>query len=332
MAEKIIRWGMIGTGNVTERKSAPSFNKIENSRLVAVGNRTPEKAEDYAARHGIATVHKDPFDVIRNTEVDIVYIATPPGSHMSYALETIKAGKPPYIEKPMARTLEECRIINEAAEKRGLPVYVAYYRRSLEYFKKVRSIIDGGSLGKILHINMQQYFAARPEDYESRNLPWRVIPEDAGGGYFHDMGCHALDILFHIFGDPLEVSGKAINMGGLYAPEDTLSATLVLPGNLIVTGGWSFVTPKPFQKDLVEVIAEKGKLKFSIFSFKPITLFTGDHKETLATIQPEHIQMPHIQSIVSELNGTGSCPATGETSAVTSRVMDIITRKGRSSI
>ncbi len=332
MAEQIIKWGMIGTGNVTERKSAPSFNKIENSRLVAVGNRTPEKAEDYAARHCIPTVHRDPFDVIRNPEVDIVYIATPPGSHMAYALETIKAGKPLYIEKPMALTFEECMIINEAAEKRGLPVYVAYYRRSLEYFRKVRSIIDEGSLGKILHINMQQYFAARPEDYEPQNLPWRVIPKDAGGGYFHDMGCHALDILFHIFGDPLEVSGKAINMGGLYAPEDTLSATLVLPGNLIVTGSWSFLTPKPFQKDLVEVFAEKGKLKFSIFSFKPITLFTGDHKETLTTIQPEHIQMPHIQSIVSELNGTGSCPATGETSAVTSRVMDIITGRGKPNI
>ena len=156
MAEKIIRWGMIGTGNVTELKSAPSFNKVENSRLVAVGNRTYEKAKDYAARHGVSMVHKDPYEVIRNPEVDIVYIATPPGSHMDYALETIKAGKPLYIEKPMARTWEECRIINEAAKKAGLPVFVAYYRRSLEYFKKVRSIVNEGSLGKILHIHMKR--------------------------------------------------------------------------------------------------------------------------------------------------------------------------------
>ena len=330
MAEKIIRWGMIGTGDVTERKSAPSFNKIENSRLVAVGNRTFEKAEDYAARHGVPTVHRDPYDVIRNPEVDVVYIATPPGSHMAYALETIREGKPLYIEKPMARTWDECNIINEAAEEKGVPVYVAYYRRSLDYFKKVRSIIQEGDLGRILHINMRQYFAARHEDYESEDLPWRVIPEDAGGGYFHDMGCHALDILFYIFGDPLEVSGMVSNMGGLYEPEDTLSANLTLPGGLLVSAGWSFVAPEPFQKDLVEVIGEKGRLRFSIFSFKPITLFTGDHKETMATIQPEHIQLPHIRSIVSELNGNGKCPATGKTSAVTSRVMDIITSRGNS--
>lgn len=324
MTENTIRWGMIGTGNVTEKKSAPSFNKIEHSRLVAVGNRTPKKAEDFAARHGVPRVHKDPFDVIHNPEVDIVYIATPPGSHMEYALETIKAGKPLYIEKPMARTAEECRLINEAAEKAGLPVFVAYYRRGLDYFKKVKSIIDGGTLGNILHINLQQYYPARAEDYDRENLPWRVIPEDAGGGYFHDLGCHALDILFHIFGDPMEVSGKISNMGGLYDPEDSLSASLRLPKDVLLTGSWNFVSPRAFQRDLVEVYGEKGLLSFGIFSFKPITLNTGDHKETMAIIQPEHIQLPLISTIVSELKGQGSCPSTGRTAEVTSAAMDII--------
>jgi len=324
MAEKTIRWGMIGTGNVTEKKSAPSFNKIELSRLMAVANRNPGKAEDYAQRHGIPTWHKDPYEVIHNPEVDIVYIATPPGSHMDYALETLKAGKPVYIEKPMARNGEECRIINEAGEKAGLPVFVAYYRRGLEYFKKVKSIIDNDTLGRIRHINLQQYYPARPEDYDRENLPWRVIPEDAGGGYFHDLGCHALDILFHIFGDPLEVTGKTANVAGMYEPEDSLSASLVLPDDVLVTGSWNFVSPEPFQRDLVEVVGEKGKLDFGIFSFKPIVLNTGDHKESIPTIQPEHIQMPLITTIVSELNGRGRCPSTGLTAEITSRAMDVI--------
>ena len=315
---------MIGTGNVTEKKSAPSFNKIENSQLMAVSNRSPIKAEDYAQRHGIKAWYKDPYEVIRDPEVDIVYIATPPGSHMDYALETLKSGKPVYIEKPMARTGEECRIINKAAEKAGLPVFVAYYRRGLEYFKKVKSVIDEGSLGKILHINLQQYYPARNEDYDRENLPWRVIPEDAGGGYFHDLGCHALDILFHIFGDPLEVSGKTANVAGMYEPEDSLSASLLLPDNIVLTGSWNFVTSSAFQRDLVEVIGEKGMLSFGIFSFKPIILDTGDHKETIATIQPEHIQMPLIRTIVSELNGKGHCPSTGHSAQITSEAMDVI--------
>jgi predicted dehydrogenase len=324
MAEKTISWGMIGTGNVTEKKSAPSFDKIENSRLMAVANRNPEKARDYAQRFGIPTCHDDPIKVIRDPQVDIVYIATPPGSHMDYALETLKAGKPVYIEKPMARTSEECRIINDAAEKAGLPVFVAYYRRGLEYFKKVKSIIDSGSLGKILHINLQQYYPARDEDYDRENLPWRVIPEDAGGGYFHDLGCHALDILFYIFGNPLDVSGKIANVAGMYQPEDSLSASVVLPDQVLLSASWNFVSPRSFHRDLVEVTGEKGKLSFGIFSFKPIVLDTGDHKESIPTIQPEHIQMPLIETIVSELNGKGRCPSTGRSAEITSEVMDVI--------
>lgn len=327
MTEKTIRWGMIGTGNVTELKSAPSFNKIEGSRLVAVGNRTHKKAEDYAARHGIPIVHRDPFEVIHNPEVDIVYIATPPGSHMEYALETIKAGKPVYIEKPMARTLEECQVINKAAQNAGLPVFVAYYRRGLEYFKQVKSIIDGGTLGRILHINLQQYYPARPEDYVREKLPWRVIAEDAGGGYFFDLGCHALDILFYIFGDPLEITGKNTNVGGLYEVEDSLSASLLLPGELLLSCSWNFVTPESFKRDRVEVVGDKGKLEFSIFSFDPISLHSGEKKEILEPIQPQHIQMPLIRTIVAELKGEGRCPSNGLTAAVTSGVMDIIAAK-----
>jgi predicted dehydrogenase len=324
MGEKLVQWGMIGCGNVTEKKSAPSFNKIQGSRLVAVGNRTPERAKAYALEHGVPVWHKDPFEVIRNPEVQIVYIATPPGSHMEYALEAIREGKPVYIEKPMARTWEECRLINEAAAKKGLPVYVAYYRRALEYFRKAKDIVDSGQLGKLLYVNIHQHFPAREKDHDRADPPWHVIPSVSGGGYFHDVGCHALDILFYFFGDPLEVKGYSANIGGLYEPEDTLSVILKLPRHLLVTGSWNFVTPESFRKDLVEVLGEKAKLKFSIFSFAPVTLIRENGKEALEIAQPEHIQMPLIRTIVKELKGTGRCPSTGETAAVTSRAMDQI--------
>jgi predicted dehydrogenase len=315
---------MIGTGDVTEKKSAPSFNKIDNSQLVAVGNRTPEKAENYARRHGVPTVHRDPMDVIHDPQVEIVYVATPPGSHLLYALETIKAGKPVYLEKPMARTWEECDRINKAAGEAGIPVYVAYYRRSLDYFLKVKELVESGSIGEIRQIHLHQFFAAREEEKHRDTLPWRVIPEHSGGGNFHDMGCHALDIIFYIFGNPAEVYGSAINKGGLYDPEDTLGATLMLEEQILVTGSWSFVAPAPFQNDRVEVIGSAGKISFSVFSFEPITLEKADQMETFAVEQPEHIQMPFIQSIVQELQGSGRCPSTGITAAITNRVMDQI--------
>lgn len=324
MAEALVKWGMIGTGDVTERKSGPAFSKVPGSKLVAVGNRTPAKAEDYARRFGIQKCHADPYDVISDPDVEAVYIATPPQSHSEYALACIKAGKHVYIEKPMARSYEECRAINEAAEKAGIPVYVAYYRRSLEYFLRVKEILEEKKLGKVLHISMQQYFPAREEDSDPSNLPWRVKPEISGGGYFHDMGCHALDIIFYLFGDPLHVTGQALNKGGLYKADDTVGAVITLPEQVQLTGSWSFVSPQAFQKDRVVVTGEKGQLEFSVFSFEPVSLRIDGKEEHFSIKPPEHIQMPMIQSIVHELNGIGACPSTGKSGALCSLVMDQI--------
>jgi len=324
MKDNMIRWGMIGCGNVTEKKSAPAFNKIPHSRLVAVGSRTPEKAREYAKRNGIPAWYGDPMDVISDPEVDIVYVATPPGSHPEYALRTLGEGKPVYIEKPMARTWEECERINRKAAEKGIPVFVAYYRRALEYFLRVKEIIDDGKLGRVLCVHMQQYFPARPEDHDRENPPWRVIPEISGGGYFHDVGCHALDIVFYLLGDPTGSRGMKTNIAGIYEPEDTLSAIVALPQDVILTASWSFVVPDALAKDLVEITGEKGRLRFSVFGFDPIVHFDGKQEVTHTIGQPEHIQMPLISTIVSQLRGTGSCPSTGRTAAVTSKVMDEI--------
>ncbi len=324
-----IRWGMIGVGDVTQRKSAPSFNKIENSSLVAVGSRTAGKAERYAAENGVARFHADPYKVITDPEVDAVYIATPPGSHLEYALSTIAAGKPVYIEKPMALNYDECVRINEAAAAKKLRVYVAYYRRSLEYFKLVKKLLDEGKAGRILSLHIDQHFTARAEDHDRQALPWRVRPEISGGGYFHDVGCHALDIIFFLLGDPVKVHGSAANLAGLYEPEDSVTALLQLQGNILMSGNWSFIVPAGFARDRVMIIGDKGRLSFSIFSFEPILLETADGSQSFTAIQPEHIQMPFIQTIVEELTGKGTCPSTGVTAAVTSKAMDEILGKTR---
>ena len=324
MKYEFVKWGMIGVGDVTQKKSAPSFNKIAQSALVAVGSRTPENARRFAEENDIRKCYDDPWQVIDDPEVDAVYIATPPGSHTEYALKVIEAGKPVYIEKPMARTFQECRLVNEAAARNNVPVFVAYYRRSLEYFQRVKEILARGELGRVLTLHIDQHFRARPEDFNRESPPWRVVPEISGGGYFHDVGCHALDILFYLFGDPVSVTGNASNLAGIYEPEDTVTALMQLPGDLLLSGNWSFVVPEVYQRDRVCVTCENGTLSFSIFSFKPIRLEILGDVSMMSVEQPEHIQMPFIQTIVNELTGKGVCPSTGITAAVTSRAMDEI--------
>src|SRR5579864_4848096 len=129
-----IRWGIIGCGDVTERKSGPAFQKVEGSRLVAVMRRDGAKAEDYARRHNVPYWYDRAEAVIEHPEVDAVYVATPPGSHLEYTLAVASAGKPAYIEKPMARNHQECDQMVQAFRSAGLPLFVAYYRRALDRF------------------------------------------------------------------------------------------------------------------------------------------------------------------------------------------------------
>lgn len=192
-----IHWGMIGCGNVTEKKSgAPAINKVANSSLVAVMARKADKAEDYAKRHNVPRWYTDVDALINDKEVNAVYIATPPDVHLEYAAKAIKAGKPVYIEKPMARNYKECEEINRLGREAGVPVFVAYYRRTLPYFLKLKALVDQKVIGDIRCVNIALHWQPYDEEVGENPQPrWRVFPEISGGGHFHDLASHQFDIL-----------------------------------------------------------------------------------------------------------------------------------------
>ena len=144
---RTIRWGIIGCGNVTEVKSGPGFQKARNSALVAVMRRNAALAQDYAGRHGVPRWYDDGAALIADPEVDAVYVATPPSSHKGYVLACAAAGKPVYVEKPMALDHGECEEMIAACRAANVPLFVAYYRRALPRFLKVKELIDGGAIG-----------------------------------------------------------------------------------------------------------------------------------------------------------------------------------------
>ena len=225
MTEKMkIRWGFIGCGEVTEKKSGPAFASIEGSEVVAVMSRNIARAEDYARRHNIARWYDDAQRLIDNPSVDAVYIATPPSTHATYAIMAMKSGKAVYVEKPMASNYEDCCRINRIAEKTGVPCFVAYYRRFLPYFQKVKNLVKEGAVGRVINVQIRFSVPPRDLDYNRANLPWRVQPDIAGGGYFYDLAPHQIDLLQEMFGPIIEAEGYTANRGGLYATEDTVSA------------------------------------------------------------------------------------------------------------
>lgn len=324
---EVIKWGFIGCGDVTEKKSGPAFNKVRGSEIHAVMRRTASKAKEYAKRHGIPKWYNDADKLINDPEVNAVYVATPPGSHAEYAIKTMHAGKPVYVEKPMAAKYEDCVKMNEAASENKLPLFVAYYRRSLPYFLKVKELIDNQLIGNINLINIKYRSSPRPEDYYKGRPPWRLIPELSGGGYFYDMACHTLDILDYIFGPVKNTVGEFSNKGGLYEAEDTVSASLELESGIEASGSWNFIADRVDETDIVEVMGSKGKIMFSTFAFSPIVVMEKDTITKYNPANPENIQYYLIKSIIEELQGTGKSPSNGVSAARTNRVMDLILNK-----
>jgi predicted dehydrogenase len=322
-----IRWGIIGCGNVTELKSGPAFNKAGGSKLLAVMRRDANKAQDYASRHNVPHWFSKADDIINHPDINAVYIATPPSTHAEYAIKVLEKGKVAYVEKPMAASYIDCLKMQEVAKKTGRPLYVAYYRRYLPYFKKVWELINSGLLGDLLYGKIDFHISPRKEDFNPDNLPWRLKPEIAGAGYFYDLACHQLDLLEWFFGKVNNVSGSAFNRRKLYTPEDLVLATLIYENGLPVDAGWCFTAGNNEHTDIIRIFGTKGSLEFSTFDFTPIKLTSDKGTEEFLTANPENIQYWFIRNMVEELLGAEPAAGNYESAVRTNRTMDQILGK-----
>lgn len=324
----MIRWGFIGCGSVTEKKSGPAFGKVEDSQVVAVMRRDAVLAMDYAARHKIDKWYTDAQKLIDDPKVNAIYVATPPSTHAEYAIAAMRAGKPVYVEKPMAASYEECKEMLRVSEETGVPCFVAYYRRTLPYFKRVKQILDDGMLGDISTIQIRFSMPPYAADLRRDTLPWRVKKKYAGAGYFYDLASHQLDLLDYLFGPITDAQGHTSNIAGLYDVEDTVSATFQFESGVVGSGSWSFVAPPNMRTDTIEFVGTKGTLLFSTFMFTEMVLQTSDCKITYKEKNPENIQINLIESIVRNLEDKdGEVLSTAESAARTNWVMDKILGK-----
>lgn len=316
---KTIRWGIIGCGDVTEVKSGPGFQKARNSELVAVMRRNGALAGDYARRHNVPKWYDDAGSLIHDSEVDAVYVATPPSSHKEYTIAAVTAGKPVFVEKPMAVNHAECQDMVTACKEAGVPLFVAYYRRAQDKFRAIKSLLDDGVVGDVRCVNIRFYQPPSEDDFK-KEKPWRVDPAIAGAGYFYDLGSHMVDILDFFLGPVSSVSGYSSNQNGLYPAEDIVSTAFMFESGVHGTGTWCFSAAEHL--DYTEIIGSKGKLTYATFSQEPVRLYRDGKTETFEIAPPEHVHQPLIQTVVDELTGTGICPSTGISGARASRVLE----------
>lgn len=319
---KTIRWGIIGVGDVTEVKSGPALYKSEHSELVAVMRRSGDKAKDFAERHNVPKWYDDGDALINDPDVDVVYIATPQYAHKDYTLKAAAAGKPVYCEKPMALSFAECQEMMAACESAGVPLWIAYYRRAMPRFLKIKELIDT-AIGDVQTVSIQLFRTNTvPENTPIEQLHWHYRPELSGGGLNVDVACHQIDLLNFYFGEIEEVNGYMSNQAGLYPAPDTSVASFKFASGLMGSAVWNFTAGANL--DEMSIVGTKGILKFATFEPTPFTLTTDSGVETFDLGYPEHVHQPLVETIIAELNGTGQCPSTGQTASRTNWFIDQI--------
>jgi len=316
--ENVIRWGILGCGDVAEKKSGPALYQANGSRLVAVMRRDRAKAEDFARRHGADRAYDREEDLLADPDVDAVYIATPPFLHAPQTIRAARAGKRVLVEKPMALNGTECDQMIAACQSAGVSLHVAYYRRFYPKFQAAQKLLAGGAVGRVLGARLLM---------QARNGGggWRVDPQKSGGGHFVDVGSHRLDMLVHLLGDVTDVCGFAENAPALHSCENDVAFALRFASKTVASGSFHFRTGPA--RDVLEIYGDAGTMTFDPFDGETFTVraLNGEATEHRHTT-PLPVHLPFIQTLVDGYQGrtNGEAHVTGEEGAKATRIMEAI--------
>ena len=322
MKNESVVWGIIGCGDVAEVKSGPAFQKCENSKLLAVMRRDANLAQDFAKRHQVPLWYSKAEDLLSNKDINAVYIATPPFTHLNYTLQALKAGKDVYLEKPMVLSLDEANVLTDAVSKSKNKLVVAHYRRFLPMYLKVKSLLDANTLGRINYVDIR---FLQPYNFNSKST-WRLNASVSGGGYFHDIGPHQLDLMYYFFGSFNTVKGMSINQTKRHDVDDMVNGLISFDNDVQFRGIWSFDINKDLQEDNCTIYGENGIMKFSFYEDR-LDVISKNLNTTFEFENPENIQLPMIQETVNYFLGKRDNPCSVEAGREVSLILDAFTVK-----
>jgi len=316
-----IKWGIIGCGDVTEVKSGPAFNKVPNSSLVAVMRRDAVKAADYAQRHGVPKWYSDATELINDPEVNAIYIATPPLQHEAYTIEALAAGKPVYVEKPMALNAAAAQRMVNAANNYGVKLSVAHYRREQPLFLKVKSLIDKQVIGDIRFVDLRMLQPQKSKVIAKTAYNWRMDPNIGGGGLFHDLAPHQLDLMLYFFREINTSSGIALNQSKQQPVDDFVTGRILFENGMVFNGTWCFTVAEGQQMDVCDIYGSKGKISFPMFGHQ-VKLTRNGVEEQFDFLPLAHVEQPMIEKVVAYFLDKSKNPCSGEEALKTMELLD----------
>lgn len=265
-----LRFGIIGCGDVCDRKSGPALATVQGSALVAVTRRDATLGAAFAARYAGCVYLPSVAALLAEEAVSAVYVASPPALHAEHTLAALAAGKRLVLcEKPLAMRAAECDVMIAAASAAGASLYCAFYRVFYPKWRTARALLRGGCVGTILGARLLMTSEASP-------IGWRVDPSLSGGGYFLDMGSHRLNMLEFLLGQGVaEVMGAgANNLVGHHAAENDVVLAMRMAGGALVSAAFHFSTPGA-PRDVLEIYGTQGSLVADPFDGTELLLNTA---------------------------------------------------------
>jgi len=316
-----IHWGILGSGDVCEVKSGPAFQKAHSSELVAVMRRDSHKARDFARRHGVPRWYDTIENLLGDNDIDAVYIATPPVYHLEHTLAALGAGKMVYVEKPMGLNAEECFRIVEEEKRSGGKVVVAHYRRALPLFRKVGELLQSGVVGKTRLIEIDILQSGEASLVADTEENWRLKPEVSGGGLFHDLAPHMIDLVLQFFGEPTRVNGFSLKQQVKGQADDFVHGSMVFQGGAVFAGTWGFAVSEMAMRDSFVITGDEGQISCSFFG-EEVRVISDSDLETYSFPAPAHVQQPMIERVNHYFMGQGDNPCSTLEAARVVEIMD----------
>ena len=234
-----VRWGLLAAGGIARTFAADLQGHVPDAVVTAVGSRSQRSADAFGDEFGIDHRHGSYEALVNDPEVDVVYVSTPHPMHLDATLLALRAGKAVLCEKPFAMSVDESRQMVELARSSDVLLVEAMWTRFLPTMRRVREILDAGTLGRIVYVTAEhgQWFAEDPE--------FRLFAPSLGGGALLDLGVYPVSFAHFVLGTPKRIT--AVSDPAFTGVDATTSAILQYEGgaHAVVTTSLAAASANP---------------------------------------------------------------------------------------
>ena len=326
--EMTVNWGIIGMGDIAIRVTAPAMAQAKNNRLVAVMRRDLNRAKELARELGVPKAYGTIEEVLKDDEIDAVYVATPLYAHASQTIQAAEHGKHVLCEKPMAMNAEEGERMVRACEADGVKLMVCYYQRFNRRHQKIKELLEAGEIGQVTAARLT-FSSLRPDDPES----WRQKPELSGGGNLMDCGSHCVDLLRYFTGEIVQVSALVDTIAFSYPVDDTATMLLKLDNgsHAVVNTHWSTLMPDEQESSSLAIYGTAGTILsgplHEKFSRGTLKLMTATEQTEYHFDESTHV--PMLEAFAASVEHDEAVPVTGQDGVMVSRIIEAAYQSAR---